>query len=357
MLVYRRMNFLWISAFDGGPDPGFPSKDFRRERDVWCSKVFETSPYPALKNNLKCRRQNTKSSIIAWSYFSLGFMEHEAFAQAVQLLACVQCLIVETPSIVTHQQILKTQQIQNEVCNSWSFFVGGFHFLQLKEIAQQQIHPTRNGSKKWPLDQEVVHPLQVSLLVQSLGTVSYHQNGEKNSSHRLLSQGGVLCRKFRVGFCSTKTWKDGKGWVNWKVWEMGMCYSLFFADEIIWNSPFAGEYENYLDWLSSTELWKDNFQSSKWPVQFQTKDEVALVVLQMVDLFGRKCGEPCGFRILGQVGEPLNPFHWKRWWFHCYVIYLLKNFRMANFNPFEIRTGRIIPIWLIQVHNSCKFAC
>ena len=227
------------------------------------------------------------------------------------------------PSIVTHQQIHKTQQIQNEVCNSWSFFVGGFHFLQLKEIAQQQIHPTRNGSKKWPLDQEVVHPLQVSLLVQSLGTVSYHQNGEKKSSHRLLSQGGVLCRKFRVGFCSTKTWKDGKGWVNWKVWEMGMCYSLFFADEIIWNSPFAGEYENYFGLIELYRPMKRQFPIIKMASPIPNRDEVALVVLQMVNLFGRKCGEPCrGFRILGQVGEPLNPFHWKRW-FHCYVILMV----------------------------------
>ena len=79
-------------------------------------------------------------------------------------------------------------------------------------------------------------------------------------------------------------------------------------------------------------------------------------MLQMVDLFGRKCGEPCGFRILGQVGEPLNPFHWKRW-FHCYVIYgLLKNFRMANFNPFELRTGRNISKYITHANLHAKYS-
>ena len=152
---------------------------------------------------------------------------------------------------MTHQHIHTTQRKQNEVCNSWSLFWWGFVPLpSVKRNAQQQIHPTRNGSKKWPLDQEVVHPLQVSLLVQSLGSVSYHQNGEKNSSHRLQSQGGVLCRKLRVGFCSTKTWKDGKGWVNWKVWEMGMCYSLFFADEI--HLLLVNMKTIWIDWVIPT---------------------------------------------------------------------------------------------------------
>lgn len=101
---------------------------------------------------------------------------------------------------------------------------------------------------------------------------------------------------------------------------------------------------------------KRQFPIIKMASPIPNRDEVALVVLQMVDLFGRKCGEPSGFRILCQVGEPLNPFHWKRW-FHCYVIYgLLKNFRMANFNPFELRTGRNISKYITHANLHAKYS-
>lgn len=230
----------------------------------------------------------------------------------------------QVPSIVTQQQIHKTQQKQNEVCNSWSFFCRGFHFLQLKEMPnnksiQPKMVPNQLSNKKWPLDQEVVHPLQVSLLVQSLGIVSYHQNG---ASHRLLSQGGVLCWKFRVGFCSTKTWKDGKRVGKLKSMGNGNVLLIIFCGWNYMKFTFCWSICRLFGLIEFYRTMKRQFPIIKMASPIPNRDEVALVVLQMVDLLGRKCGEPCGFRILCQVGEPLNPFHWKRW-FHCYVILMV----------------------------------
>ena len=96
MLVYKRINSVDFCIW-WRPGPGIPIQ--RLSTWTWCLvfQSFWDIPISGTQKQSNYLKQNTKSSIIAWSYFSLGFMEHEAFAQAVQLLALPsQCLIVQT---------------------------------------------------------------------------------------------------------------------------------------------------------------------------------------------------------------------------------------------------------------------
>ena len=241
MLVYGRIDLREDRTFGRFPSPS-PQKN-GKEQDfllvMFGVPNFWDIPMSGTQKQSKCFKQNTNTVIVhclldlifSWLHGNIRLHKQRnswhasnAWSLTPRIYGKCHLLWPTNKSIELNQP----KQYEFKYVLHRNFLGGPLPSLQ-KKCPTNLSPPKKFSSPTPPLDQEVVHLLQVSPLVQSLGDRFFPPPKQWKKKTQVISRLRFLPKKL-VKFYEKNAWNDTKREVDWKLWESAS--NRFFVDEI-----------------------------------------------------------------------------------------------------------------------------